>query len=265
MVLGCGAGVRHVFHVVETRAAWVERAPQVPIAAADERDEQRVAAELAAALPGRVLVVRPADDYAMAVELEVARTVMGFAEPGSSATMSGGPDGTAYTSSPQPRRVSVAYEVTLSAHWLRAPIRASAREEGEDRALTEERAIHGVVRELVRELTRTDERHDLEVWEVRDAPADSAIRRAVEFRSADRCEAIARAAERLAGEQQGRAFFAAGRCEEALAIDASNRGGLDAAGLERALRWLEQARASWHDDIVEAAIREVQRLREERP
>ena len=251
-----------MFHAVETRPAWVDRAPQVPIAAEDERYEQRIAAELAAALPARLHVVRPSDDYGMAVDLDVARTVMGFAEPGTSATISGGPDGAPYTSSPQPRRVSVGYVVTLRAQWLRAPIRASAREEGEDRALVEERAIRLVVRELVRELTRTDERHDLAVWEVRDAAADAAIRRAVEFRSADRCDAIARAAEGLVGEQQGRAFFAAARCQEALAIDASNRGGLDAAALERARRWLERARAAWQDDVVAAAIDEVELLRQ---
>lgn len=261
-VVGCGAGRMHSFHAVQTRPAWAEHVGNVQIEPGDGVYEQNLASALAAALPPRLGATVTRSPYRDVLQLSLQRTVLGYTQPGTSPQAYGGPDGTLVSVGQQPRTTSVTYEVTLRAPWIRVPIRCVARDSGDEITLVEARVLAAVVRDLVRELTTPNERHELVVWEANEARIDATLRDALEHRTVGTCEAITQAARAQSGETRGRGLFAAARCHEALAIDASNRGALDVQRLELAVQLLEAARADWQDHVVEEVIAEVHALRQ---
>jgi hypothetical protein len=231
-----------------------------------------VADALASSLRGRVpaeVVATPGitSPETLVVRVSLERTVLGQEAVGPATEWTMTPTGT-YAEAPASSRgeVTVSYAVTLVlSRDVMGSIRRYARDEGSSIASVEPRVLRAVVQDLVADLSSRAHTSDLQVTWTGDGEADRAIRSAIEYRSPRACEAISRASERLSGEQRGRALFAAARCSQALSIDASITGGLDLSLLSRASSLLEEAQVVWHDEAVEAALREIETLRVSAP
>jgi hypothetical protein len=266
---GCAPRAAGVFHTVYRGASWLDGVSQVRLVVGSDPRARAVADALAVSLGGRVpaevvATLGTASPDTLIVRVSLERTVLGqeAAGPGTDWTVT--PVGTYMDAPSRPRdEVSVSYAVTLGLSRQRvASIRRYVREEGSALSPTESRVLRAVVQDLVSELASRERASDIEVTWTGDGDADRAIRAALEHRSPRLCVAIAHTAERLSGEQRGRAFLAAARCDQALYIDTSLGRGLDRSLLDRASSLLEQARAAWPDEGVDAAMRDIASLRE---